>query len=161
MVNLSQAASLQAVLLEETNEVQVFVELLSQEQTLLSTAGTAESLLPLVERKSICVARLKTLSDRREQLLLAGTGQAGRGAMDAWLALNPPSDEIRSMWKELLALAAEAKSLNETNGKLIRIHWKHNQAALAALMSAANRAMTYGPDGQQKAGGGGRSFGSA
>lgn len=148
-------------MLAEIQEVRVFVELLSQEQSLLTATGTAESLLPLVERKSECVARLKTLSDQREQALLTGGFKAGRGAMEAWLATSAHSDAIRSLWEDLRTLAAQAKSLNETNGKLIGIHWQHNQAALAALMAAANRAMTYGPDGQQKGGGGGRSFGSA
>ena len=128
---------------------------------MLASAGNAEALMPLVERKSDYAARLKAYSDRREQLLMADGCGTGRDGMEVWLARTPGSDGMRSQWQKLLALAAEARALNETNGKLIAIHWQHNQAALAALMSATDRAMTYGPDGQQKSGGGGRTLGSA
>lgn len=57
-------------------------------------------------------------------------------------------------------LAAEARTLNETNGKLIALRMQHNQQALSILMAAADPAVTYGPDGQPRASGS-RSFGKA
>lgn len=150
-----------ALLDEETREVETFVNLLRQEQALLSAAGKGDALLPLVERKSELTARLQALSDRREQLLKAAGMGTGRAGMDAWLSAAPRNDASHGRWPALLAQAAEARQLNQTNGKLIGMHWQHNQAALTTLMSAANRAMTYGPDGQQTTGGGSRSFGSA
>jgi len=155
------AVAMAALLDEEVREVEAFAALLRQEQGLLATAGSGDTLLPLIERKTNCVVRLKTLSDRREQLLRAAGYGTGRAAMDTWLGALARGDTSHPRWQKLMALAAEARQLNETNGKLIALHWQHNQAALAALMSAANRATTYGPDGQQSSGGGGRSFGSA
>lgn len=154
------AAALATLLAEEVREVETFIELLRQEQALLVSAGNADILMQLVERKSSYAARLKALSDKREELLAANGYEPGRNGMEAWLSKTPGSS--RSLWQKLMTLAAEARALNSTNGKLIGIHWQHNQAALTALMSAANRAMTYGPDGQQKGGGGGgRILGSA
>jgi flagella synthesis protein FlgN len=80
--------------------------------------------------------------------------------MEAWLGGQDGAGS-RDAWNRLRALAAEARSLNDTNGRLIGIHLENNQQALAVLLSAANQAATYGPDGQQKPGGGGRSLGSA
>lgn len=57
-------------------------------------------------------------------------------------------------------LAAEARALNEANGKLIALRMQHNQQALTSLMAAADRSVTYGPDGQQRVGSG-RSLGKA
>lgn len=153
------AAALLALLAEETREVEAFVELLRREQGLLTNSGNADELLPLADRKTAHAARLKALSDRREDLLAANGYTAGRAGMETWLGKLPGN--AGALWKKLLAAAAEARALNETNGRLIAIHWQHNQAALATLMSAANRAVTYGPDGQQKGGGGGRILGSA
>lgn len=153
------AAVLAALIDEEFREVQSFAALLRQEQELLVKTDAADALLPLVDRKTQSTARLKALADRREQCLRAAGLPAGRAGMEAWQAAAPAAACKR--WQELLATAAEVRALNETNGRLIGIHWKHNQAALTALMSAADRAMTYGPDGQQRGGGGGRSFGSA
>ncbi len=150
-----------ALLDEEIREIKAFVELLRQEQSLLAAGGKDDALMPLVERKTGFTTRLEALFARREQVLTAQGQGTGRAGMEAWLAAIPAADRSRARWEELLAMAAEARRLNETNGKLIGIHWQHNQAALTVLMSAANRAMTYGPDGQQKTGSGGRSFGNA
>lgn len=156
------ASSLAALFVEEIREVEAFVALLREEQALLSSTSNADTLMPLVKRKSDDAVRLKSLSDRREQLLAADGHGTGRAGMEAWLAKTPGSGGMRSQWQKLLTLATEARTLNEINGKLIGLHWQHNQAALATLMSATDRAMTYGPDGQQKSGGGGgRILGSA
>lgn len=150
-----------ALLDEEIREIKTFVELLRQEQALLGAGGKGDTLMALAERKFEFTTRLEALSQRRMQMLTAHGQGTGRAGMQAWLAAVPAGDSSRARWPELLALAAEARQLNETNGKLIGLYWQHNQAALAALMSAADRAMTYGPDGQPKAPGGGRSFGNA
>lgn len=149
-----------ALLEEENREVQAFVELLRQEQAALVGGDQADALMALVERKAQFSIRLEALDARREQALTEQGHGKGRSGMEAWLAaVADPA--VSARWQALLAQAAEARQLNETNGKLIAMHWQHNQAALATLMTAANRAMTYGPDGQQKGSGGGRSFGSA
>ena len=84
---------------------------------------------------------------------------SGRDGMEAWLASR--ASRQQASWKELLTLAADARSLNETNGKLINLHLQHNQQALNVLLAAVDKAVTYGPDGQQKSASGGRSLGSA
>jgi flagella synthesis protein FlgN len=80
--------------------------------------------------------------------------------MDAWLDKNA-SEIDRQAWSWLCELAAEARELNALNGKLIGLHMQHNQQALAALMAAADKATTYGPDGQQQSGVGSRILGKA
>jgi flagellar biosynthesis/type III secretory pathway chaperone len=57
-------------------------------------------------------------------------------------------------------MAEKARALNQTNGKLIATRLASNQQALATLMAAANQAALYGPDGQARPLGGGRSLGS-
>lgn len=63
--------------------------------------------------------------------------------------------------QSLRELAAEARQLNETNGRLIAVHLQRNQQALNVLLAAADHAATYGRDGQQQAGVSGRSLGKA
>lgn len=155
------AVSLADLLTQEVREVEAFIELLRQEQALLASSGNGDALMSVVERKSEATARLRTLSERREQFLAAHGHKNGREGMEAYLARSAEGAAIQPQWRQLLALAKEARALNETNGKLVAIHWQHNQKALAALMSAVDGAMVYGPDGrQQGSSGGGRSFGS-
>lgn len=58
-------------------------------------------------------------------------------------------------------LAEEARALNEANGKLIALRLQHNQQSLNVLLAAESAATTYGPDGQQQSGLGGRILGKA
>lgn len=147
-------------LTEELAELQRFSTLLASEQEILAK-GEADKLPPVVEQKSVLAGRLsKLLADRERALIQAGFA-IGREGMEAWLAHHPQPDSLREKWRGLLELAAKARSQQETNGKLIAIQLQYNQQAIAALMSASGRTLTYGPDGQQRIGGGGRTLGSA
>ncbi len=143
------------LLAEETETVRQFIVLLQREQSLLSE-GNVDGLSSLAAEKSAFADRLGGIARQRDLAL----GREGCQRMDAWLA-KPENHQYQDAWLQLLDLARQAKGLNETNGQLIAIHLRHNQQALAVLMAAADQAMTYGPDGQQRPRGGGRSFGSA
>lgn len=144
---------------EELAALGKFIALLQREQELLKQADT-ESLLPLIEEKNLLANRLGTLAQARENELKRHALEAGRKGMEAWLA-RVGKDKDRQAWQKLMQLANEARDLNVLNGKLIGMHMQHNQQAFSALMNATNRAMTYGPDGQQQAGLGGRILGTA
>jgi flagella synthesis protein FlgN len=155
---MQPAVSLADLLAEEVREVGGFVELLRQEQSLLASSGNADALLPLVDQKSNVAASLRGIGERREQYLAARRFKPGREGMEACLKAAPDGKALQGLWQQLLVLAKEARALNETNGKLITIHWQHNQQALTALMSATSNAMVYGPDGQQSGSSGTRRF---
>jgi len=127
----------------EISRLGEFIDLLQREQALL-VQGDTEALLLLSEKKTALANALAALAQER------ACEMGGMG-----------SDPIPQAWQKLLELAAKARDLNATNGQLISLHMQNNQQALAVLMNAANRAMTYGPDGQQTAGLGGRILGSA
>lgn len=148
-----------SLLAEELAGIKEFVALLRTEQAHL-VATESEPLVALAEQKTQIATRLTNLAQRRHQMLAAAGLGDGRPAMDAWLAKSGNA-AVRRQWDELLAQAAEARNLNETNGKLIGLQMQHNQQALSTLLAASNRAMTYGPDGQQRPGSMGRLYGSA
>lgn len=142
----------------ELRRVEAFVALLRQEQSLLETANT-ESLATLAAEKTRLAAELTQLCQSRETELVRQGLSPGKAGMNAWCEATDAGS--RSRWQQLLKFGAEAKSLNEHNGKLIAIKLQHNQRALAVLAAAADKATTYGPDGQQLVGTGGRSLGKA
>lgn len=151
-------ASIAGLLAEELQALQTFVALLRREQALL-TEGTVDTLPALAAEKSDLATTLGRILQAREQALKAAGLAGSRAGMEAWLDSSGASQ--RPAWQELLSLTAAARELNETNGRLINLRLQDNQQALAVLMAAANQAVTYGPDGQQRASGGGRSLGSA
>lgn len=149
------------ILAGELVALRAFVALLKTEQTAL-VDGNTDGLNALIDEKSALATRLTEAAQCREAALAAAQLPPARAGMEAWLATLPATDAARRDWPELLSLAAEARSLNELNGRLIGTRLQGNQQALAALMSATERAMTYGPDGQTAArAGGGRVLGSA
>ncbi|MBU0752745.1 MAG: flagellar protein FlgN [Gammaproteobacteria bacterium] len=156
------ATPIATILADELAALREFVLLLQDEQVTL-VAGNADHLTSLIDKKSALAARLTDCAQRREAALATAGFQSGRSGMDAWLATCPADAASRNNWRELLMLASEARSQNELNGKLIGTRLQHNQQALAALMGATERAMTYGPDGQTsvRPGGSGRILGSA
>jgi flagellar biosynthesis protein FlgN len=158
-VPTGSAAPLASLLDKESHLLESFLALLKQEQALLETA-TAEPLGALAAEKSRLTSELSRLAEAREAEMVRDGIRPGKEGMNAWCR-SAAGAASRSTWQHLLALAAEARTLNELNGKLIVQRMQHNQKALAVLMAAANQAATYGPDGQQRAGGGGRSLGSA
>lgn len=162
MTGAAPTADIARLLGDELSTLRDFHALLRREQDLL-VKNDADRVRLLADEKSALAQRLGVLLGQREgALVTAGFGR-GRNGMDAWLAAHGEAAST-SRWQELLALAIDARALNETNGRLIGTLLQHNQQALAALMTAANQAMTYGPQGVEagiSAIGTGRLLGSA
>lgn len=155
------APRLSSFLKDEVTALREFVRILQREQEALSS-GDVEGLISLVADKTRLSGRLANYADQRNEILMASALPADRSGMETWLAAQgPESQASRKDWEDLLALAAEARALNETNGKLIATHLQHNQQALNTLLAASNQAALYGPDGQTHASGSGRLFGAA
>ncbi len=159
-MSTAQAASTLASFLDrELRTLESFLVLLRQERALLETASI-EPLGALAEEKTRLTVELARLADARDAELTRGGFGNGKDGMSAWCQ-STAGAVGRNNWQRLLELAAEARTLNELNGKLIATRLQHNQGALAVLMAAADQAATYGPDGQPRTGSGGRSLGSA
>ncbi len=157
--SLSPSPSLQNLLIEEVAQLRGFLVLLESEQKAL-IGGDVEQLLALAAEKTEFFGRLTKLGEARAQALASAGFAAGGQGMESWFARYPDASGARRDWQDLRALAKTANSLNNTNGDLIATRLAHNQQALSALMSAANQASLYGPDGQAQPVGGGRSLGS-
>lgn len=147
------------LLSRELAALESLLDFLRQEQALL-VAGSSDGLTALAEKKSVAVLELGNLAAARDRALERLHLPTGRAGMDAW-TLSSTGAASRTHWNRLLQLTAEARALNEANGQAIAVHMQHNKQALAVLMAAADKTATYGPDGQPRPAGSGRSLGSA
>lgn len=127
---------------DECAALRAFVVLLEDEQRTL-LGQHAEELQPLAEAKTRLADKIAALAATRRNILPQGT----RDTVD-WLKKNAPQG--LPVWHEARKLAAQAHSLNQTNGELIQIKLRYNQQAIAALAGAAQDASAglYGADGQ-------------
>lgn len=148
-----------SLLAEEIRAVETFLGVLKEEEAAL-VVNKLDTLLVLADRKGEMSAGLNAQVERRETARKAAGFGPGREGMAAWAAADK-SGECIGLWQRLLELAAQARAQNEINGKLIAVHFRHNQRALATLMAAADRATTYDASGVQRGGGSGRLLGSA
>lgn len=140
---------------EESRVVEEFLHVLRQEQEAL-IAGQIDLILPLVGGKEAYCQRLDRFA-RQRLVLLSGSGLAAGATLNNWLAAQ--DQRVKDAWQHLLKLAEEAKNLNRQNGQLISSRMQSNSQALNVLLSAADRASLYGPDGQPRTGMGGRMLG--
>lgn len=157
---LPPAAALAALLSDEIRAIEGFLAVLKDEEAALVGADL-ENLLKLVDHKSGVAAQLNAMVERRETAQKRAGMPPGRDGMAKWIAGIDPSGKLAALWTRLLTLAGQARDQNQINGKLITLHFQHNQRALSTLMAAADMATTYGSDGHQKGGGTGRLLGSA
>lgn len=153
------APRIQNLLFEEAEQLRGFLALLEREQQALA-AGDVDRLLPLAEEKGVLFTRLAGLGEARNQALAAESLPPDRPGVEAWLDRHPELPGARKAWQDLLKLTLKARELNQLNGKLIGTRLASNQQALSVLLEAANQAALYGPDGQARPLGGGRSLGS-
>lgn len=137
-------------------------QILLAEQECLVRAD-AEALPDLIEAKSRQVERLHALAGLRTGYLASLRFDPDRRGMQEWLANLSGIDkpELSALWQQVLDAAAQARALNDSNGGLIGARLNHNQAALAALQTAARSLGTYGPDGQAQLPAGQRELGRA
>lgn len=157
MAQLAQAELL-AALSNELGAVRTFVELLQQEQRLL-TENQTDPLLILAEQKSFRAVSLNQLAGVRRRLLRNALPDPTSDAIQAWLTTHSAAG--LALWQQIRALAEQSQQINKVNGELIQMKLRHNQQSLAALSQAVHKADLYGPDGQHSfKPGGGRSLGS-
>lgn len=132
---------------KEVDLVRQFVELLEQEQEVL-TNGKTDALPAIAESKEKLAAALNELSRQRNGFLISLGFPPDRPGMVSWTAANLVQTETIAAWNQTLSLAARAKDLNLRNGQLIQLRMKHNAQALEILMRKENNLDLYGPDGR-------------
>ncbi|HEX7641005.1 MAG TPA: flagellar protein FlgN [Burkholderiaceae bacterium] len=131
------------------NEIALTAELigiLKDEQAHL-VAADVNGLVAITEQKSRVVSAISTVTTQRYSRLAQAGYKAMEGGMRAWFDNTAHDPESDNDWAELLKLAQEVKSLNNTNGILIGKHLTYNQGALNILRGTKATGF-YGPDGQ-------------
>lgn len=131
----------------EMEVIQGFVDLLGIEQAALSS-GDTDQLPALIEQKNQSASQLAILAKERNALLVAQGYATDRTGIEAWCAKHPRQTAVAEAWNKTIALASEARELNNLNGKLITLRMQYNAKALEALRGGSNSLDLYGPDGQ-------------
>jgi flagella synthesis protein FlgN len=135
------------ILKQELAALKQFKEILTREQNALITADI-DLITKIAEEKSRHADFLNGISAQRT----AAIQQAGFGldaiSFNSWKLSLPPTEA--DLMATIVEDAKAAQQLNETNGKLINTHLKHNQQAVNVLLRAVGQSEVYGADGQTR-----------
>lgn len=137
--------TLLAQLRAEAGCIGEFLVALDEEAQALSDSAF-DALNAIADRKTALLDRMAELDQQRESLQATlGFGPGRAGAEAAAAAGGEPT---RQAWRELLALAEDARNRNLHNGTLVYAHLDFTQQALHFLQARAQP--FYGPDGVRK-----------
>jgi len=153
-------SQLHRALLDEAALLRRFIEVLREEQSLL-TSGQADALAEVGATKLGLVEKLNAAEQARLRLLGLTPAQSSRQDMAEWLRQHPAESAARQSWEQLIALAREAREIHAMNGELIAMHLARTSEALDILTQRQSEASLYGSNGQAATGSGSRIVDSA
>ncbi len=140
--------------------MEALARLLQRESGLLP-GGDPVALEQLLDAKSLKVATLVDLDQRREaffrQLELGEERQAVAAALDEHF---PPAG-LGALWLRLTRLAEECRRLNHLNAATVELGQRHLLQALRILRGESPEAELYGADGEKTPGSNRRLLGQA
>ncbi|MDQ7988074.1 MAG: flagellar protein FlgN [Candidatus Dactylopiibacterium sp.] len=143
-----------ALILTESQQLREFVALLERERAILGERDV-EPLFALSEQKGRQARVLQHSADARTVLLSQLNLRNDRAGIETVLAGTG-----QEAWEAYLALALQARTLNQANGQILTERLSHNHQALAVLLAHSDQPATYGPDGSARARPGSRLLGS-
>lgn len=132
--------------------------LIAEENALVE--GEIERVEALAEAKEKALRALAERVRARLEMLVAAQLPKTAAGVARWLADAP--DAQRALWREIVALEAETRAINQRNGGLIEQRLNLARQALNVLQgAAAARGNLYDQRGQKLPPGGGRTLNAA
>lgn len=142
-------AALQACLEKETSLMGDFLQILQHEAKVLEDGATEDALNETTARKNSVSETLIALAEERNSLLEGlGFDTDGPGLVDA-AAAHPVLAPAR---QALLDITGQARTLNESNGRIIDVFLDHNQRTLETLRRLAGVGDIYDASGRTRPG---------
>lgn len=124
-----------------------FLELLDQEAAAL-IQSRFDDLQLITERKAQLAERINAMEQERERQQRQGGYALTREGGDAAAAAG--GNELQTLWRELLARAAQARENNHRNGIMIHTHLDFVRQSINFLR--AHGQSLYGADGKHQVG---------
>jgi len=109
----------------------------------------SDALHEILIGKNACAEGLQALELERSVLCEAWGFPAGPNQMDDCLVWCDQDSVISNDWQHLLGIAAEGRSLNLTNGAIIRLRQQHFESSISVLRGVAPGSDTYGRSGEE------------
>ncbi|WP_323017880.1 flagellar protein FlgN [Castellaniella sp.] len=109
-----------------------FIQVLEAENALLLETPSNEALGSLTVRKNDYARRLGELDQARTTILTDMEQPDNAAGIEAVCALHP---DLRSAFDGLFEQVAQASTLNQSNGQILKTFMEHNQQALDTLRS--------------------------
>lgn len=127
------------------------LDLLTQETEILKNHTDALTISKIAANKKETVSQLDQFSKQLSQILSTEKLQlTSNGISDYFEKAEHANLDIvgtSKLWKEIISISNQCRSLNEKNGASINILAQHTHRSLQILKGKPQQATTYGPDG--------------
>ncbi|HZX31683.1 MAG TPA: flagellar protein FlgN [Rhodocyclaceae bacterium] len=134
------------LLARESEAVRAFIASLTEEQEALKR-GETDVVAAIALKKSQQIEQLNAAEKERNALLQEAGYRGDTDGMKTWLATNGNDRGVAEGWTQLMELAAQAKRINDLNGRLIAIRLQAANQAIGILTEQHQRSSLYGRDG--------------
>lgn len=149
-----------ALIHEKLQLTQRLQEILDEERVALERQDTA-AIDSAAATKSQVIDQLQAKDNARTRLCEAHGFKPGVEQMQRLMESCDNDGLMQSVWQQLMALAAECRSMNMTNGAIIRLRQQHFASSLAVLSGTELNLDTYGSHGETAARPEGRAIATA
>ena len=140
-------AELERITREAMNCADALREILTAERQALARQD-AMVLENTASDKAACVEKLEQLESERANLSAACGFGSTPDDMKSLLRWCDQNASLKDRWEQFLAVAAACRSLNASNGSIIRLRHSQITNALAILRGDESETELYGPEGR-------------
>ncbi len=148
------------ILQAEIKQVQVLLELLTEEYQLLQS-HTPEPLEKLTQKKQQQIEKLETTVIQQNLFLQQQELTPDRNGIENFIQQAPSDSPIRAQWEEFEELLDASRKQNEINGGMLAQSRRQVTHALNLLHGITEAQKTYGPSGESCSTQAAKSFGRA
>lgn len=134
------------LLTRELELVRAFIASLTQEQEALKR-GETDAVAAIALKKNQLIEQLNGVEKDRNTFLQQAGYPGDSNGMKSWLAANGNDRTAAEGWAKLMDLAAQARRINDLNGRLIAMRLQAANQALGILTEQSQRSSLYGRDG--------------
>lgn len=122
---------------------------LRDERTALESDDSS-ALADAGSRKQIHLAQLQRHESNRQQLLASYRCEADLEAMRKFIEGFDGNGELMKVWNATIALLAQCRDTNNTNGTIVALRRRQVSEALRILRAGEEVPETYGPEGKKE-----------
>ena len=133
---------------------QQLLQKLTEEKAVLKVGKPADLINEVAKQKQDIVSQLNQFTKQLGKILSTEQLSSDPEGIEHYFKIAKDAglntDELTSIWSELIELSKKCRELNESNGACLALLSRHTQRAINIIKGKPQTVNTYSPDGSTK-----------